>query len=55
MSDVSTKRLHLTAAGLLRGSRLRLDETLPAFIAALKDDPKLLQALASGIFGARRS
>lgn len=40
-------RLHITAAGLLRGSYMRVDETLPAFVEALRDEPELLRALAS--------
>jgi hypothetical protein len=40
-------RLYITAAGLLRGSYQRVDETLPAFVEALREDPELLWALAA--------
>jgi integrase len=41
------KALHVTAAGLLRASYLRVDETTAAFVATLQEEPELLRALAT--------
>ena len=47
MSRALEARLHITAAGLLRGSYWRVHETLPAFVEALREEPGLLWVLAS--------